>query len=145
VLPTKKVRVVSGQRAIPNAMLQVRHYLWAQPYISRYNEEGKKAKSKGNHIWSITAKKQTDGAWDFRPFCRRLSGQPPSVAYVGLKWSYSPRIWDPQSMPPNGQAHFSSPSLPSWLVWKEDVLSGVPTADAEDCEVIIEALVRTYS
>lgn len=35
---------------------QVRIFLWNQPLVSRYNEEGKKAKSKGNHVWSIDAR-----------------------------------------------------------------------------------------
>jgi hypothetical protein len=26
-------------------------YLWQQNLICRFNEEGKKSKSKGNHIW----------------------------------------------------------------------------------------------
>ncbi|EIN07260.1 hypothetical protein PUNSTDRAFT_114728 [Punctularia strigosozonata HHB-11173 SS5] len=120
-------------------MKKIRNYLWNQSYISRFNEEGKKTKSKGNHIWSIDAKKTADGGWTFRPFHRRLAGNPPSVAYVGLRWSWHPRIWDPQNSRLNLPVIYSSPSLPSWLSWEDDVLSGIPPPDAESCDVTVEA------
>ncbi|KAF9791257.1 hypothetical protein BJ322DRAFT_438766 [Thelephora terrestris] len=120
-------------------MKKVRNYLWNQPYISRFNEEGKKTKSKGNHIWHIDAKKGHDGGWRFRPFHRRLAGSPPTVAYVGLRWSWQPRVWDPQGAKFSGSVRFGSPSLPAWLSWKDDVLSGVPPADAQSCEVTATA------
>ncbi|KAF9202465.1 hypothetical protein BGZ49_007366 [Haplosporangium sp. Z 27] len=41
ILPLRKVKV----------------YLWKHRYISRFNEEGKKQKSKGNHVWNIEARK----------------------------------------------------------------------------------------
>ncbi|KAH0827036.1 hypothetical protein J3R83DRAFT_4717 [Lanmaoa asiatica] len=118
---------------------QIRTYLWNQPYISRFNEEGKKTKSKGNHIWNIDAKKFPDGRWTFRPFHRRVAGSPPSVAYVGLRWSWAPRIWDPQASRTNLQVTYSSPSLPSWLSWEDDVLQGTPPPDAESCEITVVA------
>jgi len=34
---------------------------------------------------------------------------------------------------------YSSVSLPSWLSWKDDVLSGIPSPDAESCDVTVEA------
>lgn len=120
-------------------MKKIRNYLWSQPYISRFNEEGKKTKSKGNHIWNIDAKKNQDGSWTFRPFYRRLAGSPPSVAYVGLRWSWAPRIWDPQASRANLHVTYSSPSLPSWLLWEGDVLQGTPTPDAESCDITVEA------
>lgn len=120
-------------------MKKVRNYLWNQPYISRFNEEGKKTKSKGNHIWHIDAKKSHDGGWKFRPFHRRLAGSPPTVAYVGLRWSWQPRVWDPQGAKFNGSVRYSSPSLPTWLSWKDDMLAGVPPADAQSCEVTVTA------
>ena len=43
----------SQQEVLPKT---VRSYLWNQPVISRFNEEGKKSKSKGNHVWSVYAK-----------------------------------------------------------------------------------------
>ncbi|KAH9842755.1 uncharacterized protein C8Q71DRAFT_827541 [Rhodofomes roseus] len=119
-------------------MKKIRNFLWNQPYISRFNEDGKKSKSKGNHIWHVDAKK-TDTGWMFRPFKRRLAGTPPGVAYVGLRWSWAPRIWDPQASRTNMPVKYSSPSLPSWLSWKDDVLSGIPTPDAQNCDVTVEA------
>ena len=41
ILPLRKVKV----------------YLWKHRYISRFNEDGKKQKSKGNHVWNIEARK----------------------------------------------------------------------------------------
>ncbi|VDC06613.1 unnamed protein product [Peniophora sp. CBMAI 1063] len=125
-------------------MKKIRNYLWNSSYISRFNEDGKKAKSKGNHIWNIEAKKTSENGgqtWAFRPFHRRLAGGPPGVAYVGLKWSWSPRIWDPQASRANMPVQFSSPSLPHWLKWTPtgETLEGVPPTDAQSCDVTVEA------
>lgn len=120
-------------------MKKIRNFLWNQPYISRFNEEGKKSKSKGNHIWHVDAKKHQDGGWTFRPFQRRLAGAPPGVAYVGLRWSWAPRIWDPQASRSNMPVTYNAPSVPSWLSWKDDVLSGIPPHDAQNCDVTVEA------
>ncbi|KAI0721726.1 hypothetical protein C8T65DRAFT_631012 [Cerioporus squamosus] len=119
-------------------MKKIRNFLWNQPYISRFNEEGKKSKSKGNHIWHVDAKK-VEGGWQFRPFKRKLAGTPPGVAYVGLRWTWTPRIWDPQASRANMPVSFSSPSLPPWLSWKEDSLTGIPPPDAQSCDVTVEA------
>ncbi|KAI0797969.1 hypothetical protein C8Q75DRAFT_709520 [Abortiporus biennis] len=119
-------------------MKKIRNFLWNQPYISRFNEEGKKSKSKGNHIWHVDAKK-SEGGWVFRPFQRRLAGAPPGVAYVGLRWSWTPRIWDPQASRSNMPVTYSSQNLPSWLSWKDDVLSGIPPPEAQSCDVTVEA------
>jgi hypothetical protein len=131
--------------------LQVRNYLWAQPHISRYNEDGKKSKSKGNHIWIVDAKKSPDGGWTFRPFHRRLTGSPNGVAYIGINWSWTPRVWFPQG-PSDNRGHnrptipieYSSPegSLPSWLSWNNGVLSGTPPAGSDSCDLTVEASVR---
>ncbi|CDO68325.1 hypothetical protein BN946_scf184799.g52 [Trametes cinnabarina] len=130
-------------QAFTNAFLEeIRNFLWNQPYISRFNEEGKKSKSKGNHIWHVDAKKSGDGGWVFRPFKRRLAGTPPGVAYVGLRWTWTPRIWDPQASRANMPVTYSSPSLPSWLSWKDDSLTGIPPPDAQSCDVTVEARVR---
>ncbi|KAL4067913.1 hypothetical protein J3A83DRAFT_4097625 [Scleroderma citrinum] len=120
-------------------MKKIRNYLWNQPYISRFNEEGKKTKSKGNHIWNIDARKTLDGGWAFRPFHRKVAGSPPGVAYVGLRWFWAPRIWDPQAPRTNLNVTYSSPSLPSWLTWEGDVLQGTPPPDAESCDITVEA------
>ncbi|KAI0374843.1 hypothetical protein BV20DRAFT_1032906 [Pilatotrama ljubarskyi] len=119
-------------------MKKIRNFLWNQPYISRFNEEGKKSKSKGNHIWHVDAKK-AEGGWIFRPFKRKLAGTPPGVAYVGLRWTWTPRIWDPQASRTNMPVTYSSPALPSWLSWKDDSLTGIPPPDAQSCDVTVEA------
>ncbi|EJF65814.1 hypothetical protein BD309DRAFT_848533 [Dichomitus squalens] len=119
-------------------MKKIRNFLWNQQYISRFNEEGKKSKSKGNHIWHVDAKK-TEGGWQFRPFKRKLAGTPPGVAYVGLRWTWTPRIWDPQASRTNMPVSYSSPALPQWLAWKEDSLTGIPPPDAQSCDVTVEA------
>lgn len=59
---------------------KVKVYLWHQELISRFNADGKKAKSKGNHIWHVDAKKLSDGSYVFRPFKRRIIGTPSSYA-----------------------------------------------------------------
>ncbi|KAJ7273331.1 hypothetical protein C8J57DRAFT_1715557 [Mycena rebaudengoi] len=59
-------------------MKKVRNFLWRQPLILRFNEDGKKAKSKGNHIWNVEAKKLGEGSWEFRPFHRKIAGNPPA-------------------------------------------------------------------
>lgn len=58
---------------------RIKTYLWNQPLISRFNADGKKAKSKGNHIWNISAKKMPDGhdpKWLFKPYKRAILGDP---------------------------------------------------------------------
>ncbi|EAU88812.2 hypothetical protein CC1G_01185 [Coprinopsis cinerea okayama7 len=120
-------------------MKKVRNYLWHQPHILRFNEDGKKAKSKGNHIWNVEARKLGESRWEFRPFQRKLAGSPPTIAYCGLKWTWTPRIWDPQASFTNVPVTYSSPNLPSWLSWKDDVLSGIPPADAESCTITVIA------
>jgi hypothetical protein len=120
---------------------KVRNYLWRQQYILRFNEDGKKAKSKGNHIWNVEAKKTGDGQWEFRPFHRKLAGTPPGVAYCGLRWCWRPRVWDPQFSFKKISVTFSSPNLPSWLSWKGSELSGTPPDNAESCQIIASAKV----
>lgn len=154
------------------AQKKVKAYLWhQQPLISRFNDDGKKSKSKGNHVWHIMAKRQditvksevssTSGSsstssqspgpgstWIFRPFERRIAGSPPPLAYVGVTWSWQPRIWDPQ-MPSQGiPVSWNSPELPPWLSWKNGVLMGVPgSGDVSlGMDIIVEASVsaNTY-
>ncbi|KAK9721068.1 hypothetical protein K7432_003710 [Basidiobolus ranarum] len=112
---------------------KVKIYLWNQRYISRFNEDGKKAKSKGNHVWNIEAKKIPTGGWIFREFTRKIAGIPPKVAYIGLKYMWGPRVWDPQMRSP--KVVFHSPWLPDWLYWENNILTGTPGIDAESCEI----------
>ncbi|KAJ7905722.1 hypothetical protein B0H14DRAFT_2327506, partial [Mycena olivaceomarginata] len=85
------------------------------------------------------AKKLGDGVWDFRPFYRKIAGSPPGVAYSGLLWKWQPRIWDPQACWQNVHVQYSSPGLPAWLQWKDDVLSGTPPPNAESCDITTHA------
>ncbi|EJU05185.1 hypothetical protein DACRYDRAFT_98049 [Dacryopinax primogenitus] len=120
---------------------KVRTYLWSQPYISRYNEDGRKSKSKGNHIWNIHAKKMPDGlGWAFREYKRRITGTPAGVAYIGLEWRWSPSIWDPQQSRSSMHPVFSSPALPPWLQWKDNELVGTPCPGDMGGEIMAEAV-----
>ncbi|WWD16624.1 hypothetical protein CI109_101053 [Kwoniella shandongensis] len=108
---------------------KIKTYLWRQDLISRFNPDGKKAKSKGNHIWNVDAKKLPGGGWVFRPFKRRIIGQPNPFALVNQKYEWEPRIWDPQAASDTIKPTFQSPagSLPPWLQWEDGKkLVGVP-------------------
>ncbi|OCF78073.1 hypothetical protein I204_00008 [Kwoniella mangroviensis CBS 8886] len=108
---------------------KIKTYLWKQDLISRFNPDGKKAKSKGNHIWNVDAKKLPGGGWVFRPFKRRIIGQPNSFALVNQKYEWEPRIWDPQAASDTIKPSFHSPpgGLPSWLHWEDSTkLVGLP-------------------
>lgn len=144
---------------------KIREYLWEQPYISRFNDDGKKAKvsglhrcsrrlssaltfsvalrvtqSKGNHIWTVEAKKIPDRKWIFREFVRCIKGTAPSVAFIGLNWQWAPRVWDPQRSSDTIDASFMSPSLPDWLSWENNVLSGIVPESAHGQNYEIEAV-----
>lgn len=116
-------------------MRKVKNYLWTQRYISRFNEDGKKAKSKGNHVWNIEAKKTPTGGWIFREFTRKIAGIPSKVAYVGAKYTYSPRVWDPQVNIKSIKAVFHSIWLPDWLRWENNLLTGTPDMNSQSCEI----------
>ncbi|WVR03938.1 hypothetical protein IAU60_000937 [Kwoniella sp. DSM 27419] len=108
---------------------KIKMYLWKQDLISRFNPDGKKAKSKGNHIWNVDAKKLPGGGWVFRPFQRRIIGQPNPYALVNQRYEWEPRIWDPQAASDTIKPTFHSPvgSLPPWLQWEDGTkLVGVP-------------------
>jgi len=108
--------------------------------ISRFNEDGKKSKSKGNHIWNVDAKKMPDGSWIFREFKRKIAPAPHTRAFVGSVYTWTPRVWDPQASTADLKVTFSSPpgQLPPWLSWTENVLSGMPAED--DVSVNVTAL-----
>lgn len=65
-----------------------------------------------------------DKRWMFREFVRCIKGPAPAVAFVGLNWSWAPRVWDPQCSSSAIDASFMSPTLPPWLSWEDNVLSG---------------------
>ncbi|KAH8927870.1 hypothetical protein BT69DRAFT_1277638 [Atractiella rhizophila] len=119
---------------------KVRQYLWTQPYISRFNDEGKKAKSKGNHVWMVEGKKDPECEWIFKAFERRiLPERPAPTATPGRVWSYKPHVWDPQQPSASISVQFSSPDLPSWLSWNDGTLSGVPTEGDFGGKIIVRA------
>ncbi|KAJ2056342.1 hypothetical protein GGI17_006240 [Coemansia sp. S146] len=115
---------------------QLRNYLHQQRYISRYNEDGKKAKSKGHHVWNVEAKKISRNTWWFKEFVRRIATPPPK-AVVGVPYEWTPTIWDPQVKAP--KVYFTSEWLPAWLRWDNNTLRGMPTADATDCGIVVIA------
>lgn len=134
-----------GEEQIP--IKKIKAYLWHHnPYIARFNEDGKKAKSKGNHIWNIEAKKilAMNGdvnapRWVFKKFVRKIAGAPPTMAYIGLKWQWEPKIWDPQLSRASIDVEFSSPNMPPWMRWEKGALNGVPTPDSQSIDLIVEA------
>ncbi|KAJ3044841.1 hypothetical protein HDV00_000718 [Rhizophlyctis rosea] len=117
---------------------KVKQYLWQQRYISRFNEDGRKAKSKGSHVWVVEARKTADGGWIFKEFERRITGNEPNpVAYVGVKYVYEPKVYDPQIKSP--KVVFHSPWLPNWLRWEDNILAGIPLPDAKNCSITVVA------
>lgn len=64
------------------------------------------------------------------------------MAYIGLKWSWEPKIWDPQLSRASIDVQFSSPNMPSWMRWEKGALLGTPTPDSQSFELIVEAKVR---
>ncbi|KAG0227556.1 hypothetical protein BGW41_003738 [Actinomortierella wolfii] len=192
ILPLRKVKV----------------YLWKHKYISRFNEDGKKQKSKGNHVWNIEARRiapppapgsssssssslsshgkgssastavanssyyssstmvnsrfkseheagstittSTGGTvsltrppsppiqWEFREYTSRIAGQIIKFARVGVRYTYTPKIWDAQMSCP--EAEYSSPWLPPWLKWENKELVGTPSAEDKSCTITVKAV-----
>lgn len=124
------------------SMKRIKPYLWTHPYISRFNEDGKKTKSKGNHIWNVEARRLPGGGWEFFAFAPKIAGATSKVAYVGEKWSWNLRIWDPQGSNSNIKVVYSANTMPQWLHWDEaeNVLAGIPQDSSESGEVSVTAL-----
>ncbi|CAG8641122.1 8914_t:CDS:2, partial [Paraglomus occultum] len=118
---------------------KVKNYLWSQRYISRFNEDGKKAKSKGNHVWNIEAKKTPTGGWVFREFKRKIVGVPDKYAYVGVPYAYAPRVWDPQVNAKSIKAVFAFEGLPDWLHADNNVISGTPALNSQSAAIKVSA------
>ncbi|CAE6476293.1 unnamed protein product [Rhizoctonia solani] len=123
---------------------QVRSYLLKQPFISRCDEEGQKAKSRGNYIWKVEAR-QIDGGgfflWDFFEFKRKIVGEPPKTADRGRLWQWTPYVWDPHICRADLTVKFFSSSLPYWLFWNGNVLSGIPGLGAVHTDITVYASV----
>lgn len=111
---------------------RLRQYLWTQPYISRFNEDGRKAKSKGNHVWIVEGRKLSDEEWEFQRFERKIVGPSDKVAQPGTPWIWLLRVWDPQMSATSIKPTFSVLSKPIWLDFNdsedsvEKSLSGTP-------------------
>ncbi|WFD23669.1 hypothetical protein MEQU1_002363 [Malassezia equina] len=125
-----------------SSLRKIKPYLWTHPYISRFNEDGKKAKSKGNHIWNVEARRLPGGGWEFFTFTPKITAATSKVAYVGEQWSWTLRIWDPQASSTNIKVVYTANTMPKWLHWEEDekVLTGVPSSPSESGEVSVTAL-----
>ncbi|KDN44814.1 hypothetical protein RSAG8_05287, partial [Rhizoctonia solani AG-8 WAC10335] len=54
---------------------------------------------------------------------------------------WAPHVWDPQLSRANITASFSSPSLPPWLSWNDNVLNGTPGPDAINTDITVHAKV----
>jgi len=124
------------------SMRRIKPYLWTHAYISRFNEDGKKAKSKGNHIWNVEARRLPGGGWEFFAFTPKITAATSKVAYVGERWSWNLRIWDPQGSNGNIKVVYSANTMPQWLHWEDDekVLAGIPCNPSESGEVSVTAL-----
>ncbi|KAG9070665.1 hypothetical protein KI688_008204 [Linnemannia hyalina] len=68
---------------------KVKLYLWKHRYISRFNEDGKKQKSKGNHVWNIEARKISNVV--------DTSGPAPGSGAEGLGASATPSVATPST------------------------------------------------
>lgn len=125
-----------------HSLRKIKQYLWSHPFISRFNEDGRKAKSKGNHIWIIEAKRLPDGGWTFRSFTPKIAGPSSTMAHVGEPWSWNLRVWDPQGTTCGIKVVYTTNKLPSWIRWKDDekVLTGTPTSSSDSGEVSVTAL-----
>lgn len=119
---------------------RVKKYLWSQPLISRFNEDGRKAKSRGNHNWIINARKRPDGGWEFREFTRRIAGAP-MRACLNVPWVWKLRIWDPLGS--SIAANYEVQEAPRWVGWMHetvhDVLVGTPTSTSEGGTITVVA------
>lgn len=62
--------------------------------------------------------------------------------FAGTTWSWAPRCWDPQCSTAAVGATFSSPPayLPSWLSWKDNVLSGEAPESAIGSTIELKAV-----
>lgn len=122
-------------------------YLRHQPLIARYNEDGRKVKSRGNHNWIIDARKRPSGGWEFREFVRRIAGAP-TRAYLGVPWEWKLRIWDPVLPSSVIRASFYVKEAPSWIQWKDvesrDTLRGVPASVDDAGQVTVAAKFRQH-
>ncbi|PWN20076.1 hypothetical protein BCV69DRAFT_218353 [Microstroma glucosiphilum] len=124
---------------------RLRQYLWTQPYISRFNEDGRKAKSKGNHVWIVEGRKLSDEEWEFQRFERKIVGPAERIAFHDTPWHWILRVWDPQMSAASIKPTFSVITKPDWLRLKdipdslEKSLTGTPNAGSQGGLVAVSA------
>jgi hypothetical protein len=79
---------------------RVREYLWTRDLIARYNPSGRKAKSRGSHVWCVEARRRADdpnAEWEFRPWKRKIQVVRESlVGAWGQLMRLPVKVWDPQ-------------------------------------------------
>src|SRR5271169_6931947 len=79
---------------------RVREYLWTKDLIARYNPSGRKAKSRGSHVWCVEARRRADvphAEWEFRPWKRKIQVVRDSlIAPWGQLIKLPLKVWDPQ-------------------------------------------------
>jgi len=79
---------------------RVREYLWTKDLIARYNPSGRKAKSRGSHVWCVEARRRTDdpnSEWEFSQWQRKIQVVRESlVAQCGQVLRLPLKVWDPQ-------------------------------------------------
>lgn len=128
----------------------IKQFLWNQPLISRFNDEGKKTKSRGNHVWSIEARIIAPGHYEFRPPPPKIVPLPATAA-PKIYWHWCPKVLDSSCQGPPMSASFSCPNLPDWLEFRDDILEGTPPIDATSIMLDIVAeyaghkLVQTFT
>lgn len=79
---------------------RVREYLWTKDLIARFNPSGRKAKSRGSHVWCVEARRIADDVnaeWEFRHWKRKIQVVKDSlVARWGQLLRLPLKVWDPQ-------------------------------------------------
>jgi len=79
---------------------RVREYLWTKDLIARYNPSGRKAKSRGSHVWCLEARRRADSPhaeWEFRAWKRKIQLMRDSLVVVwGQQVRLPLKVWDPQ-------------------------------------------------
>lgn len=79
---------------------RVREYLWTKDLIARYNPSGRKAKSRGSHVWCVEARRRTDdpnAEWEFSHWQRKIQVvRETLVVQWGQVLRLPLKVWDPQ-------------------------------------------------
>ena len=79
---------------------RVREYLWTRDLIARFNPSGRKAKSRGSHVWCVEARRRADdidAEWEFRPWKRKIQViRDTLTAQWGRPLRLPLKVWDPQ-------------------------------------------------